>query len=164
MVNITDFILNGYNEQLKIDSYLDISKVKLLATNATQFANGIPVGRQIEINNVVFDIGNDDNEILVYMIIKMNNQTEDLILNYNNNRIVLSSIELSEFIKVLDNCKIKWFFSRVFDKLIYMMIPQSNVEICFGFYSANENNEAEWGLQVIEVCNFGRMEEVYKHL
>jgi hypothetical protein len=133
MIDVTNLLLTGYYKELKLGVRFCFDKANT-SKLVKKFTNGISVGFETEIDNIVFDVGNDDQENIVYFLTKINKQKEKLFFHADNHRVLLNDVDMSLFIKILDAEKIDWVFSRCWDKLIYISIIKSKVELCFAFY------------------------------
>ncbi|MDJ1504357.1 hypothetical protein [Xanthocytophaga agilis] len=61
----------------------------------------------------------------------------------------MNDTDLTKLIKILNNNYIEWVFSRCWDKLIYIQLVRSKVEICYAYYDA----EMGYGFQTAEICD-----------
>ncbi|MDJ1504358.1 hypothetical protein [Xanthocytophaga agilis] len=78
MIDITDFLLEGTYKNLKVGTVFTDDTASVNRINIS-FANGQSVGFQAHIDAICFDVGNDENGVIVYIIIKETKQDQKLL-------------------------------------------------------------------------------------
>ncbi|MFK7905391.1 MAG: hypothetical protein AB8B69_09715 [Chitinophagales bacterium] len=150
MKNITKVVFEGQYKKLKVGINIDLFEDEKHLISQ-YYKNGRSVGCRLFYDGLVFDIGNDENGLIVYWILKFHNQSDKLIVEIDDKKILLEATTLKEFLKHLNDKQIDWQFGTCWDKLIRVNVNNVS-DVIFAFYPEDE------GCQVVEITDKDKFE------
>ena len=142
---LTNFILTGRVENLFVGQSVDKSKGEWI-DSVEQHANGIPKLHKCFLDELVMNIGVTSENKIEYIVIHIGDLEQSNEVRIGNLSNSVNSVTIDELIAFLNTANINWRFKSVWEKVIILLIEESNVEIIFSYYA-----EEGVGLQIVQV-------------
>lgn len=139
---VEDFIMTGGIGFLSVGAKINLSQGEWIESVATH-PNGVPELYQCRIGGLLVNIVVNDKNVIDYLVVHMKDQigVSNLIIN---NELFPIETSLDKLLLFFNSMGIKWMFKKVFERILIILIEQSNVEMIFSYYS-----DEKVGLQTI---------------
>jgi hypothetical protein len=131
-MDITPFFYSGHIQGLQIGGQV-AANPKYWIYSIDTYKNNLPKFSQYTHKGFTLDVGNNSKGLITYIVCHLNKQECPLELTIGKKKELINKATIRYFLILLNENGIDWKFKRVFEKMVSIVLVESNVELVFSF-------------------------------